>query len=211
MRTLSRFNTALVALRDTGALATNITLLGSTTGVPEGIWRLIQDQVYARVVGPRVEELGRYQAFSDNVYGELLPRFMSEIAQLTQLGPGKVFVDLGSGVGNLLIQTSLQTGAEAYGCEMMPIPASLASQQIEEAKRRWAAWGLKGGGEVDAWEGDFGDHAGVREVLKRADVVLVNNYAFLPKTNDNLSLLFLDLPDGAQVVSLKPLSMRISG
>ncbi|TKY88196.1 hypothetical protein EX895_002906 [Sporisorium graminicola] len=204
MRTLARFNAALVALRDAGALAANIASLGSATGVPEGIWRLIQDQVYARVVGPRVEELGRYQAFSDNVYGELLPRFMSEIAQLTHLGPGKVFVDLGSGVGNLLIQTSLQTGAEAYGCEMMPIPASLAGQQIVEAQARWAAWGLRGGGAVEAWTGDFGEHTGVRDVLKRADVVLVNNYAFLPKTNENLSLLFLDLPDGAQIVSLKP-------
>nr|CDI56013.1 related to protein-lysine N-methyltransferase [Melanopsichium pennsylvanicum 4] len=201
MRTLSRFNLALANLRDTGALASNINTLGITCGVPEGIWRLIQDQVYARVVGPRVEELGRYQAFSDNVYGELLPRFMSEIAQLTKLGPGKVFVDLGSGVGNLLIQTSLQTGAEAYGCEMMPIPSTLASQQITEAQLRWSAWGLRGGAEVEAWLGDFGEHNGVREVLKRADVVLVNNYAFLPKTNENLSLLFLDLKDGAQIAN----------
>lgn len=204
MRTLTRFNTALTTLRDSGALSSNISSLGTSTGVPEGIWRLIQDQVYARVVGPRVEELGRYQAFSDNVYGELLPRFMSEIAQLTNLGPKKVFVDLGSGVGNLLIQTSLQTGAEAYGCEMMPIPASLASQQIEEAQLRWSAWGLRGSESVEAWTGDFGEHPGVRDILKRADVVLVNNYAFLPKTNENLSLLFLDLPDGAQIVSLKP-------
>lgn len=204
MRTLARFNTALVSLRDSGALSANIAALGTSTGVPEGIWRLIQDQVYARVVGPRVEELSRYEAFSDNVYGELLPRFMSEIAQLTALGPEKVFVDLGSGVGNLLIQTSLQTGAEAYGCEMMPIPASLASQQIVEAQARWSAWGLSGGKAVEAWTGDFGEHTGVREVLKRASVVLVNNYAFLPKTNENLSLLFLDLPDGAQIVSLKP-------
>ncbi|SPO30074.1 related to protein-lysine N-methyltransferase [Ustilago trichophora] len=204
MRALSRFNSALIVLRDSGALATNISSMGHSTGVPEGIWRLIQDQVYARVVGPRVEELGRYQAFSDNVYGELLPRFMSEIAQLTNLGPDKVFVDLGSGVGNLLIQTSLQTGSEAYGCEMMPIPAALASQQITEAQLRWAAWGLRGSDAVEAWQGDFGEHTGVRDVLKRADVVLVNNYAFLPKTNENLSLLFLDLPDGAQIVSLKP-------
>ncbi|EPQ27185.1 uncharacterized protein PFL1_05108 [Pseudozyma flocculosa PF-1] len=204
LRTLARFNAELVRLRASGALSRNIAAMGRKAGVPEGVWRLVQDQVYARTVGPRVEELGRYQAFSDNVYGELLPRFMSEIAQLTRLGPGKVFVDLGSGVGNLLIQTSLQTGAEAYGCEMMAVPAGLAERQIQEAQRRWRLWGLKGGDRVEAWKGDFGEHEGVRDVLRRADVVLVNNYAFLPKTNENLSLLFLDLPDGAQVVSLKP-------
>lgn len=204
MRTLHRFNSTLLSLRTTSSLSSNISSHILTSGVPEGIWRLIQDQVYARIVGPRVEQLGRYQAFSDNVYGELLPRFMSEIAQLTCLGPGKVFVDLGSGVGNLLIQTSLQTGAEAYGCEIMPIPASLASSQITEAQKRWKAWGLIGGERIESWMGDFTEHDQVRQVLKRADVVLVNNYAFLPRTNENLSLLFLDLRDGAKVVSLKP-------
>lgn len=32
----------------------------------------------------------------------------------------------------------------------------------------------------------------------------MNSYAFLPKTNDSLSLQFLDLKDGAHIVSLKP-------
>ncbi|PWY99356.1 DOT1-domain-containing protein [Testicularia cyperi] len=204
MRTLARFNAALKHLKDTGAIEANIGALGSRTGVPEGIWRLVQDQVYARCVGPRVEELGRYQAFSDNVYGELLPRFMSEIAQLTNLGPGKTFIDLGSGVGNLLIQTSLQTGADCFGCEIMPIPASLATKQVHEAQARWKLWGVKGGTRIEAWKGDFGEHPGVRDTLKHSDVVLVNNYAFLPTTNENLSLLFLDLPDNSYIVSLKP-------
>ncbi|PWN50997.1 DOT1-domain-containing protein [Violaceomyces palustris] len=204
LRTLARFNAEIVALREAGAFEENLKRLGEEKGVPEMVWRAIQDQVYARTVGPRVEELGKYQAFSDNVYGELLPRFMSEIAQLTSLGPSSVFVDLGSGVGNLLLQTSLQTGCEAYGCEMMPVPSSLAQKQVEEAQKRWKMWALKGGKAMEAWEGDFGESLKVREILRRADVVLVNNYAFLPKTNENLSLLFLDLKDGASIVSLKP-------
>lgn len=57
---------------------------------------------------------------------------------------------------------------------------------------------------AEAWEGDFGEIAEVRDVLRRADVVLVNNYAFTAATNDKLSWLFLDLKDGANIVSLKP-------
>lgn len=161
---------------------------------------------------------------------------MSEIAQLTSLGPNSTFVDLGSGVGNLLVQASLQTGCTSYGCEMMGIPSALADAQLAEARKRWRMWGLKGA-RCDAWQGDFGESDRVKEVLGKADVVLVNkyvpsshsstilpramltpsssplllplsrspiSYAFLPRTNEKLSLLFLDLPDGAHVVSLKP-------
>ena len=202
LRTADRFNAALRSLRETGKIEENVRNLGKI-GVPEGIWRCMQEQCYARTVAPRVEQLSKYEAFSDNVYGELLPRFMSEIAQLTRLGPDSVFVDLGSGVGNLLIQVALQTGSEAHGCEQMSVPSELASLQVEEARRRWKMWGLRGG-EMKAWRGDFGEDDQVRQVLRRADVILVNNYAFTAPTNDKLSWQFLDLKDGAQVVSLKP-------
>ena len=202
LRTADRFNSALRTLRDAGKIEENVAKMGQT-GVPEGIWRCVQEQCYARTVAPRVEQLSKYEAFSDNVYGELLPRFMSEIAQLTKLGPESVFADLGSGVGNLLIQVALQTGSEVHGCEQMQVPSELASLQVEEARRRWKMWGLRGG-EAKSWQGDFGDDDQIRQVLRRADVILVNNYAFTAPTNDRLSWQFLDLKDGAQVVSLKP-------
>lgn len=202
LRSVERFNTTLRSLKETGKIRENVEAM-SKVGVDEGIWRCIQEQCYARTVAPRVEELSKYEAFSDNVYGELLPRFMSEIAQLTNLGPNSVFVDLGSGVGNLLIQVGLQTGSEAYGCEMMSAPSELASLQVAEAERRWGMWGLKGG-KTEAWQGDFGEDERVRDVLRKADMVLVNNYAFTAPTNDKLSLQFLDLKDGAHIVSLKP-------
>ncbi|KDN40776.1 DOT1-domain-containing protein [Tilletiaria anomala UBC 951] len=203
MRTLARFNSALLSLKQSGAIVANLRSQMTRTGVPEAVWRVIHDQCYARAVGPQVEELGRYAAFSDNVYGELLPRFMSEIAQLTQLKPDSVFLDLGSGVGNLLIQTALQTGCKALGCEIMNKPSEFADRQLQEARTRWCMWALRGG-EMDSWKGDFCDDVKVRKALSEADVVLVNNYAFLPQTNETLSLQFLDLKDGAHVVSLKP-------
>jgi H3 lysine-79-specific histone-lysine N-methyltransferase len=202
VRTVGRFNAAMQILKAEGSIRENVAAM-SEKGVKEGIWRWIQEQCYARTVAPRVEELSKYEAFSDNVYGELLPRFMSEIAQLTSLGPDSVFVDLGSGVGNLLIQVALQTGSQSLGCEQMAAPSELANVQIQEAKRRWRMWGLNGA-RTEAWHGDFMQDDRVAAALRQADVILVNNYAFTAKTNDTLSLLFLDLKEGAHIVSLKP-------
>lgn len=106
-------------------------------------------------------------------YGELLPRFMSEIAQLTGLKHDSVLLDLGSGVGNLLVQAALQTGCKALGCEMMKIPTDLADLQLKEARIRWAMWSLRGG-EMDSWRGNFCEDPKVGKALLEADVVLVN-------------------------------------
>jgi len=79
-------------------------------GLKEKLWTKIFYQCYDRIVGPDIEELRKYAAFSDNVYGELLPRFMNEIFGKTDgslNGQGKVFVDLGSGVGNCVVQAAL--------------------------------------------------------------------------------------------------------
>ena len=129
-------------------------------------------------MSPHVDKLKQYEAFSDNVYGEMLPPFLSEIARIAQLGPSSVFVDLGSGIGNLLIQASLQTGCEAYGCEYMPIPSDLAEQQIIEASYRWRMWHVRGGPRVESWQGDFTTLDRVGQVIRRADVVLVNKCVF---------------------------------
>jgi H3 lysine-79-specific histone-lysine N-methyltransferase len=168
-------------------------------------------------MGPATDLTGTHS------YGELLPRFMSEISQLTSLGPSSVFVDLGSGVSNLVLQVALQTGAQSYGVEMMGPASALGERQVEEAKRRWKMWGVLGG-EAQSWKGDFTACERTREALSKADLVLVNkcvpspfvlplslptypsplSYAFTAPTNERLSLLFLDLKDGAQIVSLKP-------
>lgn len=171
--------------------------------MPEGVWRAIQEQVYARVVAGHVDTLKRYEAFSDHVYGEMLPPFLSEVSRVMALGPDSVFVDLGSGIGNLLVQASLQSGCDAYGCEVMSAPAALAHAQILQATARWRMWGIKGSRRLESWCADFTESDRVRAVLRRADVLLVNNYAFSPRTNDALSLLFLDLEDGARIVSLR--------
>lgn len=95
------------ALKAQGAIRTNIEKMGEEQGVPEAIWMKITGQCYERTVGPRIDELKKYEAFSDSVYGELLPPFVAHIAVLTGLKETSVLVDMGSGVGNCVAQASL--------------------------------------------------------------------------------------------------------
>ncbi|WFC98611.1 [histone H3]-lysine(4) N-trimethyltransferase [Malassezia yamatoensis] len=202
LHALDRFNNLLHAMKEEGIIERHLEWLGNHHGVPEAVWRTIQDQVYARAAAPDVDKLKKYEAFSDNVYGEMLPPFLSEISRLAQLGPDSIFVDLGSGIGNLIVQAAMQTGCAAYGCEYMPIPANLANAQLREARARLGLWHLQGG-QMETWCADFTDSERVRASIRNADLVVANNYAFQPQTNDTLSLLFLDLKDGAMIVSLR--------
>ena len=97
---------------------------------------------------------------------------MSSIITLTNLSPSSVFLDLGSGVGNCILQTALQAGCESYGVELLPVPSHCARLQLEEAKKRWAMWGIQGNEKVEVEEGDMRGNARVAGWLRRADVVV---------------------------------------
>lgn len=73
---LERYNAGIRSLRDEGKIEDNIRAM---TGLKQKVWEKITMQVYDRAVGPGLDELSRYEAFSDNVYGELLPKFMAEM------------------------------------------------------------------------------------------------------------------------------------
>jgi [histone H3]-lysine79 N-trimethyltransferase len=162
----------------------------------------ILTQIYSRTVSPRVESLRQYENGTDNVYGELLPRFINTIFKETQLKSGQVFVDLGSGVGNVVLQAALEIGCESWGCEMMPNACTLADLQRAEFKARCRLWGITPG-KTRLVQGDFLAEQNILEVLKRADVVLINNQAFTPQLNNELINHFLDMKEGCKIVSLK--------
>ncbi|KAF9359306.1 Nucleosomal histone H3-Lys79 methylase [Mortierella sp. NVP85] len=162
----------------------------------------ILQQVYSRTVAARASKLNQYEAFSNNVYGEILPILTKEFIQRTKLDHTKVFVDLGCGIGNVVLQVALQTGAESYGVEIMDTPAKFAKKQAKEFEARSRAFGLKHG-QVTMIHGDFLDTPGLPAILARADVVLVNNYAFNSSLNQSLLQLFLDLKEGCKIISLK--------
>lgn len=162
----------------------------------------ILSQIYNRTVSPQVNILKQYENGTDNVYGELLPRFTNQIFADTGLTSGQVFVDLGSGVGNVVLQAALQIGCESWGIEFMPNPCLLATAQKREFEARCRRYNISPG-KINLLQGDFLQSPTIEKVLQRADVVLVNNQAFTPDLNDKLVMKFLDLKDGCKVVSLK--------
>lgn len=176
--------------------------LENMRGVPQELVAFILDQVYDRTVAPKVELLAKYENGTDNVYGELLHPFISDIFERTQLTSDMVFVDLGSGVGNVVLQAALEIGCESWGCEMMENACNLADAQKKEFAARCRLWGVAPG-KVYLERGDFRKNEPILESLKRADVVLVNNQAFTSQLNDNLVNMFLDLKIGCKIVSLK--------
>jgi H3 lysine-79-specific histone-lysine N-methyltransferase len=193
------YNNAVERLVTDGSIAKH---LDSTHALRLPLVERILTQIYSRTVSPRVESLRRYENGTDNVYGELLPRFISTIFKETKLKSGQVFVDLGSGVGNVVLQAALEIGCESWGCEMMPNACQLAELQQAEFKARCRLWGITPG-KTRLVRGDFLKEESIIKVLERADVVLINNQAFTPQLNNELINHFLDMKEGCQIVSLK--------
>jgi H3 lysine-79-specific histone-lysine N-methyltransferase len=197
---LNQYNDALLKLVKDGTVGKN---LETRTELPRTLVAFILGQVYDRTVAPKVDLLAKYTNGTDNVYGELLPSFISTIlVERLQMTSDQTFVDLGSGVGNVVLQAALEIGCESWGCEMMENACNLAEAQLREFEARCHLWGLAPG-KVNLARGDFRAPGGIQEVLRRADVVLVNNQAFTSQLNDDLVRMFLDLKTGCKIVSLK--------
>ncbi|WAR63679.1 hypothetical protein PtB15_17B280 [Puccinia triticina] len=195
------YNRVIKHLIDGGMIGRQI---AGFVGMPQGVWETILGQTYDRQVGPQLELLQGYETWSSNVYGELKPRFVSEIIRLVGLRPGMVFLDLGSGIGNIVLQVALEVGCVAVGFEIMDGCATLANHQCREVVgRAHSLWGVSLGAPL-LFQADFTKDPRVGQWLRQADVVLVNNQVFTPDLNESLSLLFLELKDSAKIVSLKP-------
>ncbi|KAG9597363.1 DOT1-domain-containing protein, partial [Aureobasidium melanogenum] len=198
--TIQDFNTMITKARRDGTISKELSSKHSLT--LEWIQRIL-DQIYTRTVSPQVDSLKAYQNGTDNVYGELLPPLVSEMLSIAELKSDQVFVDLGSGVGNVCLQAALEIGCESWGCEVMDNPCKLAELQAKEFPARARMWGLSVG-KVHLLKGDFLANEKIGQALKRADVVLVNNQAFSPDLNSKIMDRFLDLKDGCRIISLKP-------
>ena len=176
-------------------------ILDDMHALPLSLVKRITAQSYNRIVSPHAHRLRKVKG-KETTYGELLTPFVHKIFAQTRLNSSHVFVDLGSGVGNVVLQSALQTGAESWGIEKMDLAASLGAKQAAELQARARLWNIALGA-MQLIHGDFLDAPEIDAVLRRADVVLVNNKVFGETLNNLLLQKFLDLKEGCRVVSLE--------
>ena len=157
------------------------------TGMPKKVLMRIIEENYQRTVGPNVPYLRQYAAFSSTVYGELMPSLAREMIAVTGLTADSLFLDLGSGVANVVVQASLQTGCTSYGIELMPHPARVAEDVVRQMQTRCRMWGVRVGA-MELEEGDMLKSARMDALLAKADVVLVDNKVF-EQSRESLTLL----------------------
>lgn len=193
------YNSAVESLRNGEDIAT---ILDKKHSVSESLVVRIMAQTYDRAVSPKVDLLRKYENGTNEIYGELKSNLVYSILAETKLTSKQVFVDLGSGVANVVLQAALQVGCESWGCEIMENACSIAEAQKAEFEARCRLWGLQPG-LTRLERGDFMVNEEIRAALQRADVVLVNNEVFTPELNVSLVNLFLDLKEGCKIVSLK--------
>lgn len=171
----------------------------------------IVQQVYNHaVVEP--EKLNQYEPFSPEVYGETSFDLVCQMLDQITISSDDVFVDLGSGVGQVVLQVAASTKAKiCFGIEKADMPSKYA-ENMDILFRVWMKWFGKKFCDYQLIKGDFlaDEH---REKIMSASVVFVNNFAFGPNVDHQLKERFADLKDGAKIVSSKsfcPLNFRIT-
>lgn len=161
-------------------------------------------RVYSRVVSIDSRKLRSYKAFTAEVYGELLPSFMSEVLTKVNFQPHQKFYDLGSGVGNTAFQAALEFGGQCCGgCELMEHASKLTTLQQNLLNKHLVLFGMKPLNLDFALLQSFVDNEAVRKVALEADVLLVNNYLFDGMLNNEVGRLLYGLKTGTKIISLR--------
>ncbi|XP_035229778.1 histone-lysine N-methyltransferase, H3 lysine-79 specific-like [Stegodyphus dumicola] len=176
-----------------------------------GLLRHILQQVYNQAVTDP-EKLNQYEPFSPEVYGETSFEFITQMIGELDITEDDIFIDLGSGVGQVVLQMAATTPCKkCIGIEKADVPAKYA-EEMDKTFRFWMKWYGKRYGEYVLIKGDFlsEDH---RETLLNSTLLFVNNFAFGPNVDHMLKMRFADIKDEARVVSSKafcPLNFRIT-
>ncbi|XP_064325607.1 histone-lysine N-methyltransferase, H3 lysine-79 specific isoform X6 [Phalacrocorax carbo] len=176
-----------------------------------GLLRHVLQQVYNHSVTDP-EKLNNYEPFSPEVYGETSFDLVAQMIDEIKMTEDDLFVDLGSGVGQVVLQVAAATNCKHhYGVEKADIPAKYA-ETMDREFRKWMKWYGKKHAEYTLERGDFLSEEW-RERIANTSVIFVNNFAFGPEVDHQLKERFANMKEGGRIVSSKPfapLNFRIN-
>lgn len=102
----------------------------------------------------------------------------------------------------MVLQVALQTHCKCYGIELLETPHNFARIQLAEYRARVQLYG-RSAGTVHLSKGDFLEDDRVHKIISRVDVLFVNNYAFESDVNHRLMQTFLEMKEGAVIISFR--------
>ena len=164
--------------------------------------RHILSKVYNHSV-KEPDKLNLYEPFSPEVYGETSFELVAQMVKAIPFRSDEVFFDLGSGVGQVVLQVAASTNIKAcFGIEKAVTPAGYALEMDRQFKS-WMKWHGKTYSPYMLEKGDFLDESN-RTKINEASVIFVNNFAFGPNVDHKLKQKFTSLKDGTRIISSKP-------
>jgi hypothetical protein len=149
--------------------------------------------------------LRRYAPASKEVYGEVNPVLVNDFIKMLKLSSRDVLYDLGSGVGNVVMQAAAQTGCVAVGVEIRSELTDIAMALHRNYKALLKRVGFPCG-EVKLVCGDITSSA---IDISNATVVFLNNYCFPQYLEQSVLKKFKkSLKDGVRIITLKDFAPR---
>ncbi|SGZ54890.1 CIC11C00000000338 [Sungouiella intermedia] len=199
-----RFITRYRHLRPATYAQAFISLLNRMTELSRFAVQQLLLRAYTRIVSPDSRKLRCYKAFTAEVYGELLPSFVSEVLTKVGLKPEDKFYDLGSGVGNTTFQAALEFGVkDSGGCEIMKHASKLTELQENFMQKQLIVLGLKPLPLSFALHQSFVENEEVRKKCVDCNILIVNNYLFDFPLNVEVGKLLYGLKPGSKIISLR--------
>ncbi|KAE9549868.1 hypothetical protein FO519_006921 [Halicephalobus sp. NKZ332] len=169
------------------------------------VLKLICCKAYNRSVDNEKKLNKHYPAFSSQTYGETSYERLRSIIEEIQPKESDVFVDLGSGVGNLVVQMAGGSKVKrSIGIEIADLPSAFAKKMEIEFKSLMRWFGKKYR-PFQLHHGDFLDEKFRSIIQQDASVLFINNYAFTADLEERIkNELFQDLKEGTKIISSKP-------
>lgn len=184
----------------------SIFLKNKTKKVSSKFVKFIMQLIYNKAICDP-DKLNQYEPFSPQVYGETSFDLITEMIKRVPLTENDIFIDLGSGVGNVVLQVAALSNCKlAFGIEKAEWPAKYA-KSMEDEFRLVMNWFGKKFSNCQLYNGDFlhdsDPNVNLKEMINEAKLIFVNNYAFGAEVDHQLKLRFSNMTEGAIIVSSK--------